>query len=218
MSNSNPTLDYIKRQAKKIRKERNITHTQALELLAKEYGYSNWKHCLRVLTKQSARKIKPAEQVLKLSFTDWLKKHTKRDSPLGDLASDAMSDKTWPSYNTLEKYRDYLLFRRAALNAIEALERAWKSYKAYLRRKKLSIPSEPTTMEEVFIKNKQKYLDENYPFEEKLKITDKSRCIHCGKIITVGDYKVFKQQGEEFICCPNAPECDGTIIDWISPD
>jgi len=73
-------------------------------------------------------------------------------------------------------------------------------------------------MEEVFIENKQKYLDENYPFDEKLKLTDKARCIHCDNIITVGDYKVFKIEWEEYICCPNAPKCNGTIIDWVSPD
>jgi len=31
----------------------------------------------------------------------------------------------------------------------------------------------------------------------------------------VGDFKVFLEDGEEFIYCPNAPECDGTIIDWM---
>lgn len=74
-------------------------------------------------------------------------------------------------------------------------------------------------MEEVIIKDKQKYLDDNYPFEDTPKLTDKKKCIHCGKIITVGDFKIFKDEdGEEFIYCPNAPECDGTIIDWFGLD
>jgi hypothetical protein len=218
MNNSNLTLDYIRRQAKKIRKERNITHTQALELLAQEYGYSNWKHCLRALSKQSDNKVKPAEKPLQLNFTDWLGKHKNRNSPLGYFASDALGDKTWPSYNTLDGYYSYLVYMEASDSAITTLVRAWKSYMAYLRRKNLPIPNEPTTMEEVIIQNKQKYLDENYPFEEKLKLTDKMRCIHCGSIITVGDYKVFKIEWEEYICCPNAPECNGTIIDWVDPE
>jgi hypothetical protein len=70
-------------------------------------------------------------------------------------------------------------------------------------------------MEEIFIKDKQKYLKENYPFEEIPKLTDKKHCIHCDKDIVVGDFKVFFRNGEEFICCPNAPECNGTLIDWV---
>ena len=71
-------------------------------------------------------------------------------------------------------------------------------------------------MIELIIENKQKYLEENYPFEEIPKLTDKLECLHCDSIFTVGDFKVYKDETDfEFICCPNAPECDGTIIDWI---
>lgn len=71
-------------------------------------------------------------------------------------------------------------------------------------------------MEEIFIVDKQKYLDENYPFEGIPSLDDKKRCIHCDQIITVGDYKVYKDEDDnEFIYCPNAPDCDGTLIDWI---
>lgn len=74
-------------------------------------------------------------------------------------------------------------------------------------------------MKELVIADKQKYLEENYPFVGVPELTDKKTCIHCGKIITVGDYKVFKgNDGFEFICCPNAPECNGTVIDWMEPD
>lgn len=71
-------------------------------------------------------------------------------------------------------------------------------------------------MIEIQIKDKQKYLNANYPFPKKLKLTDKKKCIHCGNIITVGDYKVYKDEtGEEYICCPKTPDCNGTIIDWF---
>lgn len=74
-------------------------------------------------------------------------------------------------------------------------------------------------MKEVIIKNKKKYLDDNYPFEDIPKLDDKKRCIHCDKIITVGDFKVFKDEdGEELIYCANAPDCDGTVIDWFNLD
>ena len=71
-------------------------------------------------------------------------------------------------------------------------------------------------MREVKIGDKQKYLNENYPFTDIPNLTDTRECIHCGEIITVGDFKVFKNKSDfEFICCPNAPDCDGTLIDWI---
>jgi hypothetical protein len=71
-------------------------------------------------------------------------------------------------------------------------------------------------MTEVLIKDKQKYLNENYPFVGIPKLTDKMECIHCNSIITVGDYKVYQDEtGFEFICYPNAPGCNGTLIDWM---
>jgi hypothetical protein len=74
-------------------------------------------------------------------------------------------------------------------------------------------------MVEVKIEDKQKYFDENYPFADPPKLTEMKECIHCSNIITVGDFKVFKDEdGEEYICCPHAPECDGTVIDWFNLD
>ena len=74
-------------------------------------------------------------------------------------------------------------------------------------------------MKEVIIADKQKYLEEEYPFDDTPQLSDRKYCLHCGEIITVGDYKVLiDEDDEEFICCPNAPECSGTIIDWMPPD
>ncbi len=71
-------------------------------------------------------------------------------------------------------------------------------------------------MKEIEIKDKQKYLDENYIFEDIPEVSDRKRCLHCGEIIVVGNYKVYaNEQGDEYIYCPNAPACDGTIIDWM---
>ena len=71
-------------------------------------------------------------------------------------------------------------------------------------------------MTEINIEDRQNYLNDSYPFADPPKLTDLKECIHCGNIITVGDYKVFKgASGEEYICCPHAPDCDGTVIDWI---
>lgn len=74
-------------------------------------------------------------------------------------------------------------------------------------------------MKEIIIKDKQMYFQENYPFTDMPEMTDQKRCIHCDNVITVGDYKVFKHKsGDEFIYCPNAPDCNGTVIDWIPVD
>jgi len=71
-------------------------------------------------------------------------------------------------------------------------------------------------MKEIKIEDKQKYLTENYPFVEILDVYDRKRCIHCDSIFFVADFKVFADEsGMEFICCPNAPKCNGTVIDWF---
>jgi len=70
-------------------------------------------------------------------------------------------------------------------------------------------------MKEIGIKDKQKFFNDNYPFANPPKLTDMKRCIHCDNITTVGDFKVFwDDNGNEYICCPHAPSCDGTVIDW----
>jgi hypothetical protein len=71
-------------------------------------------------------------------------------------------------------------------------------------------------MTEVLINDKIKYLKLKYPFSNIPLLTDKRYCMHCENEFTVGDYKVMKDaEGREYICCPNAPECDGTVIDWV---
>jgi len=71
-------------------------------------------------------------------------------------------------------------------------------------------------MEEVTIKDKRKYLSDNFPFDDVPKLTDTRCCNQCDRVFTVGEYKVFKDFiGAESICCPGAPDCYGTAIDWI---
>ncbi len=64
---------------------------------------------------------------------------------------------------------------------------------------------------------KQKFLDENYPFGEIPRLDDLKLCIHCDQVIRVGDFRVIRIDSDEFnyICCPNYPNCDGTVIDWL---
>lgn len=74
-------------------------------------------------------------------------------------------------------------------------------------------------MKEVIISDKQEYLNQHYPFTDIPNMADKKRCLHCYKIFTVKDYKVYKgENGFEYICCPHSPDCNGTIIDWMPPN
>jgi YozE SAM-like fold len=129
------TIDYIKRLAKKIKKEKSITHTQALDFISIEHGYFNWKHYLNILSKNTNNDVKVVIDLFQITFTEWLKKHKNRNSPLGDLASDMLRDREWPSYNSLEDYNAYLHMKNASNGATEALKRAWKTYIAFLKKK-----------------------------------------------------------------------------------
>lgn len=65
-------------------------------------------------------------------------------------------------------------------------------------------------------RTKKKYLKAQELFDEVPDLSEKRQCLHCNQIFTVGDYKVFKDRlGFENICCPNAPKCSGTVIDWM---
>ena len=71
-------------------------------------------------------------------------------------------------------------------------------------------------MEEIFPPDKKKFLEEHYPFTPVPDMDQMYRCLHCVEVIRVGDYKVFKgRDGFLFICCPNAPACNGSVIDWM---
>ena len=71
--------------------------------------------------------------------------------------------------------------------------------------------------QEVIIKDedKQEFFNKNYCFGEPPDFNETRYCLHCGEIIRVGDFKVQREEGFDFICCPNWPDCDGTIADWM---
>ena len=71
-------------------------------------------------------------------------------------------------------------------------------------------------MEEVHITDKAGYLQEHYPFEGVPDMDEMVDCIHCFQKVRMGDYKVYRgSNGFEYICCPNAPQCSGTVIDLM---
>ena len=71
-------------------------------------------------------------------------------------------------------------------------------------------------------KDKSKYFKKNYPFYPVPKLTDEKKCLHCGEIFKVGDYKVqlsvHNREQSEIIVCPNAPICSGDAMDWVRTD
>lgn len=113
-------------------------------------------------------KLSPIEKpkaTLEPNFSEWLGRHKKRNSPLGDLASKRGfigSDIKWPVFTELESYKDYLLKNNPPLGATSALEDAWSTYQAFLKRKqtgKLNKRQAPSPLkrkdvrEIVFVKN-----------------------------------------------------------------
>lgn len=49
MQNKKHTLEWVKRQAKELKRLEGITHTQALERIALSIGYNNYTECQRAL-------------------------------------------------------------------------------------------------------------------------------------------------------------------------
>jgi hypothetical protein len=91
MEHPTHTINFYKLQAKKLKRELGIQHVGALDQIAKNYGFSNWIHCLR---KNSEHTSSSETTLTQISFTDWLVKQKNRDSPLGDLARDMIKDST----------------------------------------------------------------------------------------------------------------------------
>lgn len=69
-----------------------------------------------------------------MTFTDWLSRHVKRDSPLGDLARDVSNDREFPTSNSKEDIESHLRRNNACCEAIDTFSRAWTSYQAYQKK------------------------------------------------------------------------------------
>ena len=65
------------------------------------------------------------------------------------------------------------------------------------------------------IQDKEKYLKEKFPLVPVPKLTDKFKCRRCGENFIAENLRVLYKDGEEIICCPNAPTCNGEVFDWI---
>ena len=64
-----------------------------------------------------------------MTFTEWLSKYRKKDSPLGDLADDVARDLSFPADpQDLEALLGHLRSRRASQEALQTASDAWKRY------------------------------------------------------------------------------------------
>lgn len=153
MNTQKYTLDNIKNQAKKVKKQQGISHTEALELVAKNLGYANWIHCQRSINTQSIVPENQPAEIIPINFNDWLKKHKNRNSPLGDLSQEMIKNSNWPLHENLEGYQLYLLTLTLPRGASEALQKAWKSYQAHLHRSKAPKNDKPRGAKLEVIKN-----------------------------------------------------------------
>lgn len=165
------SLDNIKSKAKKIKKQLGITYTAALEQVAKDLGYSNWKHCQRSLSSQPIAPKPQQEETPTINFNDWLKRHKNRDSPLGDLAKEMLNDQNWPLHATLGEYQAYILTLHLRRGASAALENAWKSYQRYIKGRKNPKPRKSMARKEdirriVIVKNAEPIHIDNRTVEE----------------------------------------------------
>lgn len=131
------TLENIKNQAKKLKKQLGLTHTEALNLVAKKLGYANWINCQRSISASSVVLENKPPEISLPNFNEWLKRHKNRSSPLGDLSKEMIRNSDWPLHENLIGYQGYLLTLTLRRGASDALQKAWKSYQAYLRRSKV---------------------------------------------------------------------------------
>ena len=87
-------------------------------------------HPENILADLAAADVK-AEKASRSKFFRWILRQCERDDPIGDLASDVQSDRSFPrTTNSLEAIRAYLLFRHAAPEAIVAFDEACTEFKA----------------------------------------------------------------------------------------
>lgn len=49
MQEQKHTLEYVKRQAKQVKRDQGVTHMEALNFVAKSLGFANWMDCQRKL-------------------------------------------------------------------------------------------------------------------------------------------------------------------------
>ena len=150
-SNQTHTADFLKRQAKTLKKSAGVSHTVALEMVAQKHNFASWRHFRN--TQNGNPPSPPGAAAMStsgpgggpgpVSFKQWLARHRKRDSQLGDIARDLSRDeaegKAWPDSQTIDAYLQHFEVSDYPLKAVGALENVWKSYQRFLKRERQPI-------------------------------------------------------------------------------
>ncbi len=70
-----------------------------------------------------------------MTFYQWLMKHTRRESPLGDLAADVQRDRGFPTdMDSLDRLKAYLSHKGAGSAVTQAASEAWRTYRRAVKR------------------------------------------------------------------------------------
>jgi len=83
---------------------------------------------------------------------------------------------------------------------------------------KLFFMITPEPKEKIYIEipqEERKEFFEKHNFLPDMNYNSKRCCIHCNKIIAVSEYKIELLDDIKYICCPHAPSCTGTLIDFM---
>jgi hypothetical protein len=113
------------------------------------------------------------------------------------------------------------------LNNIPITEIEFHEINSMLTLKKLSTALKlffmitPEPQEKTFIEipqEERKEFFEKHNFFPDMNYDSKRCCIHCNEIITVSEYKIELLNDMKYICCPNAPSCTGTLLDFMTED
>ncbi len=151
------TVTRLKQKAKILTKSSDLTHTQSLEIVAKEFGYDNWNQIAQ-LNKQSV----PFEQMMKNGFVALYDEAIADELPsplhsLNHLACSIITD------DLLEDYAIELAYQESIDNGTPDPESSdWRAKHEEILSETVFVTSDqlqqPTSYNEII-----KHLDEHYP-------------------------------------------------------
>ena len=89
----------------------------------------------------------------------------------------------------------------------------------------MAFPTRPLkvgrrTVEEYIIpdEKKQAVLAELYPFEPVPALDEQMFDLHEGKLFTVRDFRVTREDDHNYLVSPYYPASGGSVIDWMPPE
>ncbi|MGJ7530170.1 YozE family protein [Variovorax sp. GB1P17] len=105
-------------------------------------------HGAHNMLEQAARAFTAAREAARGPFHHWLEQRKDRDTIVGDIARDALRDKTFPvGATTLDELLSHLDRKSAPHAASQALREAWKQFQTSLRRVQRTRPGNNALVE-----------------------------------------------------------------------